>query len=289
MTEFQEDMLFKNVSEKDASILLDILGKKSKKIKVWTKELRHIDPTNFKPDLILELDDQNLILEFLSTPVDNKFSRRGHSYVALTDQKKDNDKDVNLEVLSTAEDSKIVEYKYNELNSFRYKIIGLNNLASDEIIDDVRKKLENKKILNGKDIILLSLVPLSKKGKNISEYIYRVSAILSKIRNLSVSLKDLAFGILWLTTDKFVEDPLEKNILCDFLGDRMTMIHEYGENKYQNGRSDGREEGRKEGIEEGREEIIVNLLKSNEKPETITEKTGMKLEQIQKIKEKHNL
>ena len=73
MAEFQEDMLFKNVSDEDAGILLDIMGIKSEKIKVWTKELRHIDPTNYKPDLILELDDENLIVEFQSTRVDNNF------------------------------------------------------------------------------------------------------------------------------------------------------------------------------------------------------------------------
>ena len=33
MSEFQEDMIFKEVSEEDARIFLDILGKKSKKSK----------------------------------------------------------------------------------------------------------------------------------------------------------------------------------------------------------------------------------------------------------------
>ncbi len=102
MAEFQEDMLFKNVSDEDASILLGFLGKKSKKVNVWTKELRHVDPKFFKPDLILDLDDENLIHEFQSTEVDDDFSRRGHSYVAITDQNKKNDKEVNLAVLSTA-------------------------------------------------------------------------------------------------------------------------------------------------------------------------------------------
>ena len=67
MAEFQEDMLFKNVSNEDAHILLDILGIKSKNVKVWTKELRQIDPTTYKPDLILDLDEENLIVEFQST------------------------------------------------------------------------------------------------------------------------------------------------------------------------------------------------------------------------------
>ena len=165
MAEFQEDMLFKNVSDEDASILLDIMGIKSKKVNVWTKELRHIGPTNFKPDLILDLDDQNLIIEFQSTSVNDDFSKRGLSYVVITNQYKKNRKEVNLAVLSTAEDSKIIEYKYNRLNCFRYEIVGLNNLSSSDIINNIETKLKNKKIPTSKDIILLSLVPLSKKRK----------------------------------------------------------------------------------------------------------------------------
>ena len=110
MAEFQEDMIFKNVSDEDVSILLEIMGIKSKTVKVWTKELRHVDPTNYRPDLILMLDDENLIIEFQSTKVDVNFSKRAHSYVAIVDQHKKNNKDVNLVVLSTVEDSKIVEY-----------------------------------------------------------------------------------------------------------------------------------------------------------------------------------
>lgn len=278
-------MLFKNVSDEDAAILLDIIGKKSNRTKVWTKELRHIDPTHYKPDLILDLDDENLILEFQSTDVEDEFSRRAHSYVAITDQHKKNDKEVNLAVLSTAEDSKIVEYKYNKLNVFRYEVVSLADLNSEEIINIVKRKLKYKEMPNGKDIILLSLVPLSKKGKNIVEYIYRVLKILFRLKNLTVSQKDLAFGIMWLTTDKFVDDPLERNIICDLLGGRMSLIHEYGENKYQNGKDEGIEQG----IEQGIEKIILNLLKSNEKPEDIAKKADVSLEKVLAIKNKNNL
>ena len=58
MAEFQEDMLFKNVADEDAIILLEIMGIKAENVKVWTKELRQLDPTTYKPDLILELDDE---------------------------------------------------------------------------------------------------------------------------------------------------------------------------------------------------------------------------------------
>lgn len=111
------------------------------------------------------MDDENLIIEFQGTEVGDDFSRRAHSYVALTDQHKRNNKEVNL----------------------------------------------------------------------------------------------------WLTTDKFVVDTLERNIICDLLGGRMSLIHEYGENKYNDGKDDGIEQG----IEQGIEKIIVNLLKSGDDPSII--------------------
>ena len=33
---------------------------------------------------------------------------------------------------------------------------------------------------------------------------------------------------MWLTADKFVTDELERNILCDMLSARMSLINEYG-------------------------------------------------------------
>ena len=120
---------------------------------------------------------------------------------------------------------------------------------------------------------MLSLVPLSKKGSNIAVYIKRVIDIISELKNLTISQLDLVLGILWLTTDKFVEDTLERNIICDMLGDRMTLMHEYGENKY------------KKGIEK----IIANLLKAGDEPEIIAKKTDVQLDEILEIKEKYAL
>ena len=231
--------------------------------------------------MILQLDGENLIVEFQSTPVDDKFSRRAHSYVAITDQHKKNDKEVNLAVLSTAEDSKIVEYKYNKLNSFRYVVVGLNDLDTGEIINTVETKLNDKKIPTSREVILLSLVPLSKKGSNIGVYINRVVKLISKLKNLTISQLNLALGILWLTTDKFVKDALERNNICNILGDKMSLMHEYGEDKF--------EQGIEQGIGQGEENIIVKLLKSGDEPEIIAQKYEIPLDKILEIKEKYNL
>ncbi len=65
----------------------------------------------------------------------------------------------------------------------------------------------------------------------------------------------------------------------------MSLIHEYGENKY----NDGKYEGIEQGIEQGIEKIVVNLLKSGEKPEDIAKKADVSLEKVIEIKNKNNL
>lgn len=92
MTSFSEDKIWKNINNKDANILLEILDINTVKVKIWTKELRLFDPKDFVPDIILELDFENLIIELQSTPVDEEFSKRALTYVAVANREKENKK-----------------------------------------------------------------------------------------------------------------------------------------------------------------------------------------------------
>ena len=268
MAKFQEDMIFKNVSEEDASIILDVFGITSKKVKVWTKELRTMDPSSIRPDLILELDDENLIVEFQSTKVDDDFSKRGLVYVAIGTKNKKNNKEMNLTVLSTAEKSKIVEFKYNKLNTFKYNVTALSDIDGEMILNNVKSKLEKGENPTDKETLLLSIVPLSKKRNEIQQSIEEVCEILSKLKKLTTSQNNLASGIMWLTADKFVSDELERNILCDMLSDRMSLIEEYGERKYN----------------KGIEESIAKCLKYGDTPEELAKKFNKPLEEIIEIR-----
>lgn len=89
MTEFTQDKIFKNVNDEDAGILLEILGKKSRTIKIWTKELRLLDPKDYRPDIIVELDNENLIIELQSRNVGDEFSARALTYVSITNRDKE--------------------------------------------------------------------------------------------------------------------------------------------------------------------------------------------------------
>ena len=183
MTEFQEDMIFKDVCEEDARTFLDILGKKSKKVKIITKELRQLDPTTFVPDIILELDDEILIIELQSIKVERKHHQRFYIYVAIS------------------------TYRLNEF----------------------------------------------KKEVNLE----------------------------WLIVDKFVEDTQKRNILCDLLGDRMSLIHEYAENKEK--------KGIKKGFQKGEDKIILNLLRAGQAPHKIARDAGVPLSRVNGIKRRFNI
>ena len=164
MVEYQEDMIFKDVNEEDARIFLDILGKKSKKVKIMTTELRQLDPTTFVPDIILELDDEILIIELQSTKVGKRHHQRFHIYVAISDYKFDSiKKEVNLCVFTTAEESKKITYSVNKDNDFTYEVISLSDYDSDEIINTINDKVNDNAEISGKELILFALVPIIEK------------------------------------------------------------------------------------------------------------------------------
>ena len=282
MTEFTQDKIFKNVNEEDAKILLDILGIKSDTVKIWTKELRLLDPKDYRPDIIVELDDINLIIELQSTDVDDEFSKRALTYVVIATRDKENDKYVDLIVLSSSEKSKTINYRFNDKNVFRYDVIALSDLDVGEIINNVESKLLNNEKILGHDLVLYALLPII-DSKNMQKHIARVVKNLLKLKKASISLKELSFGIEWLIVDKYVEDEEQRNIFCDALGDKMSLIQEYGERMEKK----GLDEGFDKGIEQGSSEVIVSFLKSGMSAEEISQRIGMSLEDILKIKEKY--
>lgn len=266
MTEFSEDKLFKNINDEDARILLEIINVNTVKVKIWTKELRLLDPKDYVPDIILELDFENLIIELQSTPVDEEFSKRALTYVAVANRIKENDKEVNLIVLSTAEKSKVIYYKFNKDSIFTYQVISLKDMDAEEIIKTVEPKIINGEKIEGKELILYALVPMIVEDE-MQKYIKRVVDNLIQLRNSPDSLTNLAYGVEWLIVDKFIKDPEDRNILCDLLGDRMSLIYEYGERKEK----------------KGMKEILLCFINSGDSIIDISQKTGKSVKELEEI------
>ena len=232
MTSFTEDKIWKNIGNNDVRILLNIVDVESEEVKIWTQELRIFDPRNYVPDLILELDNENLIMEMQSTPVDDNFSKRGLAYVAVGNKEKKNNKMMNLIVLSTAEESKTVRYNFTENSTFEYRVINLKDLDADEIITTVEEKIRKGLKIESEELIKYALVPMI-KGDEMEKYITRVVDNILQVENISESLMTLSYGIEWLIVDKFITDEEYRNILCDKLGDRRSLIYEYGNRREQ--------------------------------------------------------
>ena len=83
----------------------------------------------------------------------------------------------------------------------------------------------------------------------------------------------MSYGIEWLIVDKFIDDEEDRNILCDALGDRMSLIYEYGNRREQKGR------------DEGMKEIISSLIESGTPLTEISQKTGKSINELKEILE----
>ena len=67
---FHEDVIFKNNGQIYGQELMEIIKIKGKIVEVHQTEYSIIDPKMYKPDMVFELEDRIIILEFQSTYVD---------------------------------------------------------------------------------------------------------------------------------------------------------------------------------------------------------------------------
>ena len=88
MANKQEDLLFKDVGEEEIEVLLKRIKIKSKKKKLNPTEIRFIDANVLIADIIIELDEIILIIEFQSTIVDTNDKDRFLAYFSMVNFKK---------------------------------------------------------------------------------------------------------------------------------------------------------------------------------------------------------
>lgn len=165
---------------------------------------------------------------------------------------------------------------------FFYRVVSLKDLDADEIIKTVEPKISNANDISGKELVLYALVPMI-VGEDMEKYIKRVVQNLIQLKDSSDSIINLVFGVEWLIVDKFVENQEDRNILCDLLGDRMSLIYEYGERKEAKGKLEGIREGIREGKLEGWREILLSLINSGDSLSEISRKTGKSIEELEDI------
>lgn len=135
MVHQSEDQLFKYATKEDGFGLLKLLKEsnanikeidfKSENLTYTPTELVELGPKIYKTDMILELDHLIVLTEFQSTIVKTIDEKRYRLYTALVDYAKRNNKPLILIVISTAEKTKIKQYKINKDCVFTIPIVSL--------------------------------------------------------------------------------------------------------------------------------------------------------------------
>ena len=280
----QEDLLFKDVGEEEVDVFLKRIKIKSKKKKLNPTEIRYIDPTALIADLIIELDNTILIIEFQSTNVDIDDKDRFLAYLSMVNYKKKSNKKIKLVVISTAEESKKIIHILEGSVKFTFDIYSRMEEDGDNVINNIETKLENNKDFTDEELIDLSLVPLMGSENTQEQQIEKSVELILSIDLEKNKVKNLVKSIAYLLTDKFLEDGDKKTAICDALGGKMSAIYDYGQRREEEGIEIGKEEGIEIGKKEGNKKMAKYMIKNGETNEEIQKETELSLEEIEKIR-----
>lgn len=286
MVHQSEDQLFKYATKEDGFGLLKLLKEsnanikeidfKSENLTYNPTELIELDPKIYKTDMILELDHLIVLTEFQSTIVKTIDEKRYRLYTALVDYAKRNNKPLILIVISTAEKTKIKQYKINKDCIFTIPIVSLKDFDGDKIINNIENKIKNNQKITRHEMLNLALAPFMSSKKPLDKQIEKTVKTLDEIRKSMKCSSDFVFGIELLIVEKFIKNERQHKKLTNILRDTMKIIDEWRQEDYEN--------GKKEGKEEEKINTAKNMLKENYTIKQIATITQLNIESIKQIK-----
>lgn len=286
MVHQSEDQLFKYATKEDGIGLLKLLKESNANIKEIDfesenltynpTELIELDPKIYKTDMILELDYLIVLTEFQSTIVKTPDEKRYRLYTALVDYAKRNNKPLILIVISTAEKTKIKQYKINKDCVFTIPIVSLKDFDGDKIINNIENKIKNNQKITRHEMLNLALAPFMSSKKPLNKQIEKTVKTLDEVRKSMKCSSDFVFGIELLIVEKFIKNERQHKKLTNILRDTMKIIDEWRQEDYENGKQEGKEE---EKINTAK-----NMLKENYTIKQIATITQLNIESIKQIK-----
>lgn len=286
MVHQSEDQLFKYATKEDGIGLLKLLKEsnanikeidfESKNLTYNPTELIELGPKIYKTDMILELDHLIVLTEFQSTIVKTIDEKRYRLYTALVDYAKRNNKPLILIVISTAEKTKIKQYKINKDCVFTIPIVSLKDFDGDKIINNIENKIKNNQKITRHEMLNLALAPFMSSKKPLDKQIEKTVKTLDEVRKSMKCSSDFVFGIELLIVEKFIKNERQHKKLTNILRDTMKIIDEWRQEDYENGKQEGKEE---EKINTAK-----NMLKENYTIKQIATITQLNIESIKQIK-----
>ena len=282
MVHQSEDQLFKYATKEDGFGLLKLLKESNANIKEIDfesenltynpTELVELDPKIYKTDMILELDHLIVLTEFQSTIVKTIDEKRYRLYTALVDYAKRNNKPLILIVISTAEKTKIKEYKINKDCVFTIPIVSLKDFDGDKIINNIENKIKNNQKITKHEMLNLALAPFMSSKKPLDKQIEKTVKTLDEVRKSMKCSSDFVFGIELLIVEKFIKNERQHKKLTNILRDTMKIIDEWRQEDYENGKK------------EEKINTAKNMLKENYSIKQIAKITQLNIESIKQIK-----
>ena len=282
MVHQSEDQLFKYATKEDGFGLLKLLKESNANIKEIDfesenltynpTELVELDPKIYKTDMILELDHLIVLTEFQSTIVKTIDEKRYRLYTALVDYAKRNNKPIMLIVISTAEKTKIKQYKINKDCVFTIPIVSLKDFDGDKIINNIENKIKNNQKITRHEMLNLALAPFMSSKKPLNKQIEKTVKTLDEVRKSMKCSSDFVFGIELLIVEKFIKNERQHKKLTNILRDTMKIIDEWRQEDYENGKK------------EEKINTAKNMLKENYSIKQIAKITQLNIESIKQIK-----
>lgn len=282
MVHQSEDQLFKYATKEDGFGLLKLLKEsnanikeidfKSENLTYNPTELIELDPKIYKTDMILELDHLIVLTEFQSTIVKTIDEKRYRLYTALVDYAKRNNKPLILIVISTAEKTKIKQYKINKDCVFTIPIVSLKDFDGDKIINNIENKIKNNQKITRHEMLNLALAPFMSSKKPLNKQIEKTVKTLDEVRKSMKCSSDFVFGIELLIVEKFIKNERQHKKLTNILRDTMKIIDEWRQEDYENGKK------------EEKINTAKNMLKENYSIKQIAKITQLNIESIKQIK-----
>lgn len=259
--EFHEDIIFKSQGQEYGQKLIEIIDIPGKIVEIHPTEYSVIDPKMYKPDLVFELEDKVIILEFQSTYVDINDKKRFRFYTALFDYLKNSThKNIELHVLSTMEVEKTKCYKINPESRFPIYVHSLKNYDSNKFLNIIKIKIKNKVVLSKKELLLLTLLCFMDSDESINQNILNSAETITDIPNLNVDMEQFAKGVILMLCDKFVDDELLNIKISNLVGGNMKIVEDYAQRVAQEAVKKEKEKFESE-LESKDENLVINLSK----------------------------
>lgn len=273
---FHEDVIFKNEGQIYGQKLMEIINIKGKIIEVHQTEYSVINPKMYKPDLVFELEDRIVILEFQSTYVNINDKRRFRFCTALIDHVKiKSEKPIEAHVLSTIEAKKTKCYKVNSESRFPIYIHSLKKYDGNEFLNIINTKIESNKNFSEKELLMISLLCFMKTDEDIEQAILNSALIITNIKDLKEDIGQFAKGVILMLCDKFVTNESMNRTISNLVGGNMKIVEDYAQRVAQ--------QKVDEKLEEKNKKVIINLNKKGFEAEEIAETVDVSIDFVNKV------